>query len=477
MTNFLKSVDRLGKEFMFNIEGEDSFRTSFGGVLSIIYFMGLIALFCYFGKELILKEDPNVIHRIDQTDTFSYINISDSNFFFAVSVTDNNNQLIYNRSYFDMKMVYTLYANNDLVYYKYYKYVECSKKYSSQNESIGDLNLTGYFCFDINLTIGSYWFESFALRVPTFYLKRCDKKTEDEYNITCATDAEFNENYPGTLYINYILQNFVINPQNFSEPYKKFRTLDYENYNIDKNEIYNKELYYNLANVQTDAGFIFQDVNDTLNFIEIDRMITRYGKSDYLPDHIFALQVFLSKKLSIYSRTYLRFQDVIANVGAFMDLIMFVINILFDFYLENEYSLFLYKKLFKLEVEVEKYDNDNLISLKTGERLKTIPIKFISKNSDKDFNELELNNLNTIQYNNNNIDIFENIDKPNVNSNADGNIKTIPNISVDNSFKESSNRALNINVNNKNLSRLRTLVSIKNTPKDILILILTKDVA
>jgi len=62
MFNILKSIDRLGREFKFKINGEDSFKTQFGGVISILYYVGVVSLFGFFGKELVLKEDPNFIH-------------------------------------------------------------------------------------------------------------------------------------------------------------------------------------------------------------------------------------------------------------------------------------------------------------------------------------------------------------------------------------------------------------------------------
>jgi len=272
-----------------------------------------------------------------------------------------------------------MYVNNILTHSEVIQHVNCGQKFLNKTQPILD-RLEGHYCFNFDLSIGGYWYSN-IVQIPTVILKRCDKQTEEVYNITCATDEEISEKHPNTFYINYYVQNQLIYPQNYSFPYKKVQTYHWEQYNMNKKEVYTGEIFFNLANVQTDAGFIFQDVNDTLNFIELENKRITYGQIDYLQDHILSLEVFLSKKLSIYSRTYLRFQDVIANVRAFMDLIMILIRLFFDIYLENEYSVFLYQKLFKLEYVIDKEDD-----FKSPKNMKRIPFKSESK---KDLNELE----------------------------------------------------------------------------------------
>jgi len=109
MSNFLRSIDRIGKEFKFTTNGEETFTTSFGGIITIIYYLGLVGLFGFFGKELILKQDPNFIQRVDISDKYPYSNISNSNFFFAIDIMDWYDTLIFNKSIFDVNLIYTKY--------------------------------------------------------------------------------------------------------------------------------------------------------------------------------------------------------------------------------------------------------------------------------------------------------------------------------------------------------------------------------
>ena len=107
MTKFLQSIDRIEKEFKFTINKEETFTTSFGGIITILYYIGLISLFGFFGKELIIKEDPNFIQRVDIKDKNSVQVINDTNFFFAIAITDYNDHAIFNRSLFEVSLIYT----------------------------------------------------------------------------------------------------------------------------------------------------------------------------------------------------------------------------------------------------------------------------------------------------------------------------------------------------------------------------------
>ena len=112
MTKFLQSIDRIEKEFKFTINKEETFTTSFGGIITILYYIGLISLFGFFGKELIIKEDPNFIQRVDIKDKNSVQVINDTNFFFAIAITDYNDHAIFNRSLFEV-----LYMNRLIMIY------------------------------------------------------------------------------------------------------------------------------------------------------------------------------------------------------------------------------------------------------------------------------------------------------------------------------------------------------------------------
>ncbi len=81
MSNFFQSFDQIGKEFKFNYNGSQ-FRTSEGGILTIIIAIGYVVLTWYFGQDIYLRVSPKFI-KIDKVlDEFPRIQFNNSiNFF------------------------------------------------------------------------------------------------------------------------------------------------------------------------------------------------------------------------------------------------------------------------------------------------------------------------------------------------------------------------------------------------------------
>jgi len=116
----------------------------------------------------------------------------------------------------------------------------------------------------------------------------------------------------------------------------------------------------------------------------------------------------------------LKIPDALANVGGFMSLVLPFITFIYSFYIDNEYYLFLYEHLYRLEIEKDenKIENRNKIieiqvlknaSNKESDRPYT-PEKqdIISKHDSSKLNILE-KPINIIEnYTNNNIIIFPN---------------------------------------------------------------------
>ena len=157
-----------------------------------------------------------------------------------------------------MELIQTIYVNNYIEKTITTSYINCEDKYPSNINNPLNFSLTGFYCFNSdNILIGGFW-DNIFLSLPTFIVKRCDINTEKRLNIKCATDEEIKEKHPGTLYINFYLQDHWIYPQNYNNPVKILHTSDWVQYNLDNKEIYNKELYYNTANVKQMQDLYFK---------------------------------------------------------------------------------------------------------------------------------------------------------------------------------------------------------------------------
>jgi len=75
-----------------------------------------------------------------------------------------------------------------------------------------------------------------------------------------------------------------------------------------------------------------------------------------------------------------------------MSLVTPIIEYVFSFYLDNKFILYLYKKMFKLELEEDNIENIEKNNFKEIERLEAIPKKFANNNNNKDFENISNDN-------------------------------------------------------------------------------------
>ena len=105
--DLLLRVDYMGKDFKFLINGDDSFKTILGGLISLLTILANIVCFWYFGQDLYYRESPAYLVKKENLDHYSSQLLNNSNFFFAVAIQDVNNIPIDDRSYFSHE--FTLY--------------------------------------------------------------------------------------------------------------------------------------------------------------------------------------------------------------------------------------------------------------------------------------------------------------------------------------------------------------------------------
>lgn len=86
LLSLIKKADYLGPTVQFTIRKESNFKTSFGGIVSILLILIYVSMFIYFGGEFYNRENPNV---------FSQINYPKPKEKLAFEINNENFQLAY----------------------------------------------------------------------------------------------------------------------------------------------------------------------------------------------------------------------------------------------------------------------------------------------------------------------------------------------------------------------------------------------
>jgi len=390
MIDFIKNLDFMGREFKFNIGGGmgDTYKTTFGGLLSLFQAIGFLVLLWYFGQDIYLRESPSMIVSSSLIDKFPMYDIDSTTFNFGFRVEDVLGNFLDDPREFTYDLIYRKFEVTESggfeVTKQWNKDLEkCSTKHFD-NFTLYNERLYNYFCIENNYTIGGDWGAS-EIQVPTFLIRRCSIETELKYNIKCKTDDEIKHDHSNLFYVDLYLQKNLINPHNFSDPIKSSYSYGYKQIDIFNSDVLKQEIYYSTGELITDTGFLFSDIS-TSTFLEYESQTSNEGTlNPALGPYLSSAEFFITRGKRSYTRTYIRISDALANVGGLMSLFTVVIEIMFSFYLQNSYNKFIQEKFLKLnhEVKEDKNQNNNQIEMNV------LKGDFSNSNDNKTFHQEE----------------------------------------------------------------------------------------
>jgi len=384
------------------------FKTHIGGLLTIFLILGLLALIWYFGRDIYERKLPFFIEKTDFRDDAPVMFDHKYNETFVAFSLEAGGE-----NYFDDIRYIEHFAYHDIKIWnatskgydksKPEASVErCSTKHID-NATLQTMDLRYYHCFTPSSPHfggenidGSYDY-------PVLIVRFCNKDTENKYNITCATKEEKIKKFTGEKsYINLIYQNNLVNPGEYENYFK--RNYFYHSTNIDildNTTAYYNRVHFRLSSIGTDKGIIFSEwVNNS--FMEYNDMVV----SMETPSDDFFVKVYLrtSRVEKLYQRFYIKIPDAIAKVGGFMSLFFEILGAVYSFYLNNAYHIFLYNKLYNLQIDDESLDqniiNNNIQSISPNIQSKKIDFELKNLQYIDDVKNSNLNSsTNKLNYN------------------------------------------------------------------------------
>jgi len=364
MLDFITNLDFMGREFKFNIGGGmgEVYKTLFGGLLSILQVIGFIVLLWYYGQDIYLRESPSVIVSSTLLDKFPMVELDSTTFNFGYRMEDVDGNLIDDPSEFTYDAMFRSFvsgSNGFELKEEWTKDMErCSIKHFD-NYTLYNDKLFNYYCLENNYTIGGDW-GSDSINIPTYFIRRCNSKTEKKFNITCMTDEELKKKYNGLFYVDLYLQKNLVNPHKYENPIKPTFTYSFKQLDIFSEQILKQAIFYSTAELITDTGILFSDVNSTI-FLEYESKDSTSGTvNPSMGSYVSTAEFYVTRGEKSYTRVYIRLSDALANVGGLMSLFAVVIETVFSFYLQTSYSLFLQEKFLKLNYEVKDDSNKKI---------------------------------------------------------------------------------------------------------------------
>jgi len=396
----LKGIDMMGKEFKFKIDGEKAFNTQLGGIITIFKLFAFLILVWYFGQDIYLREQPSLLIMNTMEDEYPKRYVDSKAFNFAIRIEDSYANSVNDPSIFTFDLIYQELEAGENGVFKAPKTTiidmeDCSIKHFD-NETLYFYKLYNYKCVVTNYTIGGSWGASFV-KVPQFFIRRCSNITEQKYNIKCKTNAEIKQLYPNLYFDTYIQKNLV-NPSHYAHPIQQTFEYSYKEIQLGNKNTIKEKVIYSDSKLNTDTGFIFEDIS-TINFLEYESMdITESPYQLDLGPSVASVEFYVSRNVRLYSRAYKKISRVLAEVGGIMSIASIFLDVVFEYYLMNEYTCFLQEKLLSLNKNIKENYNkpENFIIIDNIDKdIKNIVCYDNSK--DNNASNLELQAISSVK--------------------------------------------------------------------------------
>lgn len=417
----IKKFDIFGHQFYFRINEERTYKTYIGGILTIICVAIMVLVTFLFGSDFFDKTNSKILYQTVFPEQYYQIKPQPDNFTIAWRLEDVNGNPVANQDILHGRLeVFNYVLNTTTNLYDstswYFPPTKCSTiKVLDPNFKAGR-NLNDWHCLDfsqIDFNWGGDW------QIPFLGLFRLNLYSclNDDRNSTCTSYEDLTSitNGPDKLYFSILYPKYTLAPDNLTNPIQ----YQYENFfELISSAIQKSQLYhFNEVYIYDDQGWIFQDTKE-------DKIVTLGSKTpdliyvseeDYKsPDSdttVYRNVFFFSKNYEKYNRSFMKVQELVAQVGGMLKLLMVVFTEFGHFFsnLQLKSSLvnkfYIFKKEEKTSTYLKSEFNDNLTTLNLKVAKSTNNVQHSSSNTRirlvSDLNKLSNINPSNILVNNN----------------------------------------------------------------------------
>ena len=371
--NLLKKIDIFGTKFNFTIFGNSHYNTKFGGVLTFITVALSMAVTFIFGNDLLFRKNPKVITEklVPVNYSFNYYNVSNFPFFWTLK--DSLNNLV---NFTDI-----LYPVSKIYVYKYNTTTsqlvlndaitlpnkKCTKDMVNNDDLFIKLGLNLYYCIDWTdspYPFGGFWDGTDSLYnfEQTLYFCPNDNRTSEN-----CTDFLALKNFLGQankIYYDIYYSNVYFSPNNYD---KALNSRLINSYHEISSNLYKKcRYFFTEAMINSDKGWIFDSItNKTLITIDDTNYDVDFKSDDDLNNKnmtsgIYSTTIYMMKNHDSYNISYMKVQDLAAQIGGFMKIIMVFFVIINFFFNQFSRDLDVMNKIY----EIKKLDEKKLDEMK-----------------------------------------------------------------------------------------------------------------
>jgi hypothetical protein len=446
-----ESLDIIGTKFHFYIGKTQEKKTSIGGILSILIFIFSILFIQIFGHNFFTRKNPTVTTSILNDLKYEFFDIQAEKIFFAFRIEDYDGNFINASDYLYFKIYYYKTEQNENGEYRkkisdeYLSYHICNEsdyKDIDLSKKFGTL-----FCPELGgKKFGGYWDSPnlYYFEIQVYFCKNGEKISKNS-NCTSLDNLRnfLNPDNPKFFAFYYPLIEF--NPLSYHSPIQK----RYKNYYycLSHRLQRNDDVFLKKTIMNDDKGWIF---NNYKNFSDwgVDSFkstYSYYSENDLMNDgsssKIYEINLYTSMEKNLYTRYYLKVQNVIAICGSLINFIFFLFETISHIIGESMLKLEIIKSNFYME-DVKK---NNMTTFK---RINTYEF-----HSTKMGDIGEINKIENIHKNINKNNVHSSLFSLTINENDENCIEKKIKFKNFNNHKSLNNKTLNLKIDLKKKSK------------------------
>jgi hypothetical protein len=379
----IKNFDRFALPISLTHKGREEYKSSLGGLLSIIAYLIILINAWLLGMDIYKKENPIVIVS-EENVTPMNISLVPDDFFLAFYFSDENNNIFEDETIMSLRAVFFsnyIFENGSQAYNEYeVELVSCDKIYVKENSLVEYSFLTKLKCIkERSILLGGSWSEPYiyGLNLKVFYCKN------DTISSNCKPMEQIEE-IIRTQYINIYYQSLQVNAKNYNNPFKKVSALSY--FLLETSFHKQLNFYFQKTNILSDSGIIFPDFIQThsqIGFLNVDIDVSLSKDSQ-----IILIEIYFSHNIKYYNRSYIKIQTIFANLGGIINILFLLGKLTIISLMRKKYKLKLINTFFQTEnLKLEKVNNDTTQFSKEKENQSSIRptnILCLKDNSNRD---------------------------------------------------------------------------------------------
>ena len=399
--DFFQTINIYGLPFSLRYKKSEKYTTFSGILLTLLTFIIVIFIVILYSLDLINRTGFVIMTNFIPIKKKTLFDFSKTPFMIGFVNWERSYQSL-NSSYLSLtfdRNIHNIFINEQGVYEmkrisKSIILQKCDPKihYIGNNNFMYDFDYNKFLCVlpGQNLSVGGRFGDNInGYDILEIHLNKCENSSDNLF--ICKSNAEIDE-YIKNSYLEIIYLSQSIEHNNYKNP-----IVDYvrnELYVVTKKITKRYYNYFSLAEYISDNGLFFES-KKYYSFFETDNtrldFVEEEDQEYYSSSALLEVAFTCSDRKNVYTRTYVKIQDVMRNIGGFIDLIFIVFQFISTYFTKKIMLLDIINHII-VEDKYEKTIHGKIISNNILSNNNTN--NTVNKNSE--FNFLNASNIKDI---------------------------------------------------------------------------------